>query len=115
MLQVSRSYPYSTAKWVLFPSPSERASAAEEARMSRRPGMAESDHRSVPKGCRAPPVRARGAFPAPGELGARLGARGAQGTARNRARRSDRGGLSFGDFSLAVQRKATCRGAATHK
>jgi len=30
--------------------------------------MAESDHRSVPKGCRAPPVRARGAFPAPGEL-----------------------------------------------
>ena len=30
-------------------------------------------------------------------------------------RRSDRGGLSFGDFSLAVQRKVTCRGSATHK
>ena len=31
------------------------------------------------------------------------------------ARRSDRGGLSFGDFSLAAQRKVTCRGSATHK
>src|SRR3990170_5801980 len=26
-----------------------------------------------------------------------------------------RGGLSFGDFSLAAQRKVTCRGSATHK
>src|SRR3990170_3131931 len=25
------------------------------------------------------------------------------------------GGLSFGDFSLAAQRKVTCRGSATHK
>src|SRR3990172_1331942 len=26
-----------------------------------------------------------------------------------------RGGLSFGDFSSAAQRKVTCRGSATHK
>ena len=61
MLQVSRSYPYSTAKWVLFPSPSERASAAQDVRMSRRPGMAESDQRSALRRGREPPVRARAA------------------------------------------------------
>ena len=32
-----------------------------------------------------------------------------------RGRRSDRGVLSFGDFSLHEQRKVTCRGSATHK
>jgi hypothetical protein len=31
------------------------------------------------------------------------------------ARRSDRGGLFFGDFLLAGQKKVTCRGSATHK
>jgi len=30
-------------------------------------------------------------------------------------RRSDRGVLSFGSFSLHEQRKGTCRGSATHK
>jgi len=30
-------------------------------------------------------------------------------------RRSDRGGLSSGDSSLAEQRRVTCRGSTTHK
>jgi hypothetical protein len=31
------------------------------------------------------------------------------------ARRSDGGGIFFGRFLLAEQKKATCRGSATHK
>ena len=98
MLQASRSYPYSTAKWVLFQPPSERA-----------------EHRSAPKGCRAPPVRARSAFLSARRVRRALGGASSAGDRALCARRSDRGGLSFGDFSLAVQRKATCRGSATHK
>ena len=114
MLQASRVYPYSTAKWVLFQPPSEQASAAQDARMSRRPGMAESDQRSVPNGCRAPPVRARGAFSAPGELGARLGARGAQGTARN-ARGEATGRAFFRFLSLCCAGCANVAGAGMRR
>ena len=50
---------------MIFLTPSERA-----------------EHRSAIRGFREPPDRARGALFAPGELGERLIARGAQGTAR---------------------------------
>src|SRR3990172_12306442 len=103
MLQASRVYPYSTAKWVLFQPPSERASAAQDARMSRRPGMAESDQRSALRRSRAPPVRARDALLSARRVRRALGGASSTGHRAQRARRSDRGGLSFGDFFFSLQ------------
>jgi hypothetical protein len=48
--------------FVVFTPPFELASAAQDARMPRRPGMAESGHRRAAQRCRAPPVRARSAL-----------------------------------------------------
>ena len=47
-----------------------------------KPPSERAEHRSAIRGFREPPGRARGAYFAPGELGERLIARGAQGTAR---------------------------------
>ena len=78
--------------------------------------MSEAEHRSRSRGFPLAVSSPSGVVLAAGEFASGRLSREAQGTRSCfPSGRSARGGLFFGNFLLAVQKKVTCRGSATHK